>query len=269
MTTTKVEIKSLKVKSINTIKYYKLDALTPPDPAYLHQTEVRMLQLHRYHIISQEYVLPIPYLCQIYHLLNLKHLESVHHFSLKGLTIGEIGQLQATATGGSLKFETTLNPSLNILKLWRQPIVEVELTLHNPYTIELNIPVYNDRHITIIFNILPLGDNLHKLFIDIYSEIIFPRSILQILLHCASYLTLVEDMPYLHKLAQRDLLGVRSIGNYNRKTMQLFKRFIQLYGHSSDRLQSITYFVREASALPRRGSANETFELSSLTTAAH
>jgi hypothetical protein len=92
---------------------------------YLRHTEERMLQLNKHHIISQSYVLPIPYLCQIYHLLNLKHLESVHNFSLKGLKIGSIGQLEKTATGGSLKFETTLNPAPNILKIWRQPVVEV------------------------------------------------------------------------------------------------------------------------------------------------
>jgi hypothetical protein len=243
MTTTKVEVESFKAKRINTIKYYKLDAVTPPDEVYLRQTERRMLQLDRHHLISQEYVLQVPYLCQIYHLLNLKHLESVHNFSLKGLKIGKIGKLEQTATGGSLKFETTLNSSLNILKIWRQPIVEVELTLHTPYTIELSIPVYNDRYMTIIFNVLPLGDNLHKLFIDIYSTVIFPKAISQILLHCAAYLTLFEDMPYLHELDRR---GISHRTRFNRicnhETMQLFKRFVQLYGCNSDRSQSIKTF---------------------------
>jgi hypothetical protein len=236
MTTTKPRIKSLQTKSISTIKYYKLDAIAPPDEAYLCHTERRMLQLNKHHIISQSYVLPIPSLCQIYHLLNLKHLESVHNFSLKGLKIGEIGQLEKTATGGSLKFETTLNPTLNILKIWRQPTVEVELILHTPYTIELNIPVYNDRHMTIVFNILPLGDNLHKLFIDIYSAIVFPKPILQILLHCASYLTLFEDMSYLRELADRNLYHrVSKMVVSDREPMQLFKRFVDLYGCSLDR----------------------------------
>lgn len=180
MTMTKVRTKNLQAKSISTIKYYQLDAIAPPEEAYLRHTEGRMLQLNRHHIISQSYVLPIPYLCQIYHLLNLKHLESVHDFSLNGLKIGSIGQLEKTATGGSLKFETTLNPSLNILKIWRQPVVEVELTLHTPYTIELNIPVYNGRNMTIVFNILPLGDNSHKLFIvhavEFYLNILPCRS---------------------------------------------------------------------------------------------
>jgi hypothetical protein len=235
MTMTKVKSKRLKVKSVSTIKYYKLDAIAPPDEVYLRHTEARMLQLNKHHIISQSYVLPIPYLCQIYHLLNLKHLESVHNFSLTGLKIGSIGQLEKTATGGSLKFETTLNPKLNVLKIWRQPIVEVELILHTPYTIELNVPVYNGQNITIIFNILPLGDNLHKLFIDIYSAMVFPKPILQILLHFASYLTLFEDMPYLRKLADEKLYPrvSKTIGN-DRQTMQLIKRFVDLYGCDLD-----------------------------------
>lgn len=233
MITTKMEVESLNVKSIRTLKYYKLNAIVPPDEAYLRHTEGRMLQLNRHHIISQSYVLPIPYLCQVYHLLNLKHLESVHNFSLKGLKIGSIGQLKKTANGGSLKFETTLNPALNILKFWRQPVVEVELTLHNPYTIELTIPAYNDRNITIVFNILPLGDRLHELFIDIYSAIVFPKPIFQILLHCASYLTLFEDMPYLCELADANLdRRVNKMIVSNRETMQLFKRFVDLYGCS-------------------------------------
>jgi hypothetical protein len=228
---TKLTTKSLPAKSVSTIKYYKLDAIVPPDEDHIRHTEGRMLQLNKHHIISQSYVLPIPYLCQIYHLLNLKHLESVHNFSLKGLKIGTVGQLETTTTGGSLKFETTLNPSLNILKFWRQPVVEVELTLHTPYTIELSIPVYHGQNITIVFNILPLGENSHKLFIDIYSAIFFPKPILQMLLHCAAYLTLFEDMSYLRKLADRNFShGISNTMVYKHKTMQLFKRFVDLYG---------------------------------------
>jgi hypothetical protein len=224
MITTKVKAESRKAKSVNTIKYYKLDAITPPDEAYINHTEGRMLQLNKHHIISQSYVLPIPYLCQIYHLLNLKHLESVHSFSLNGLKIGSIGQLKKTVTGGSLIFETTLNPSFNMLKIWRKPDIEVELTLHTPYTVELNIPVYNGRNITIVFNVLPLGDNLHKLFIDIYSAIIFPKPILQILLHCAAYLQELTN-GNLHR-------KVCTLAASNHETMQLIQRFIDLYGHT-------------------------------------
>jgi hypothetical protein len=242
MITTKAKIK----KSVNTVKYYKLDAITPPDEAHIRQTEIRMLQLDRHHLISQEYTLPVPYLCQIYHLLNLKHLESVHNFSLTGLKIGNISQIQKTATGGSLTFETTLNNSLNILKIWRQPVVKVELTLHTPYMIELSIPVYDSRNVTIIFNILPLGTNVHKLFIDIYSALLFPKSILQMLLHCASCLTLFEDMPYLHKLAGGSLhQRVRAKKISNHQTMQLFKQFIDLYGCELDRSPSIQSLAPE------------------------
>jgi hypothetical protein len=235
--TTNVESKSLNVENIDTLKYYKLDSAIPPHEVYLHQTEERMLQLKRYHIISQEYVLPIPYLCQIYHLLNLKHLESVHGLSLKNLKIGKVSQLETTAIGGSIKFETTLDSSPNLLRIWRQPVIEVELTLHTPYTIELSIPIYNGR-IAIMFNILPLGDNAHKLFIDIYSDLVFPKPILQFFLHCASCVTLFEDLPYLRKLANGSLRHlVKSNKLSNHKTMQLFKRFVGLYGSSLERPQ--------------------------------
>jgi hypothetical protein len=63
-----------------------------------------MLQLRKDHIISQAYILPIPYLCQIYHLLNIKHLETVHKFSLKGLRISNVSQIETTPIGGSIKF---------------------------------------------------------------------------------------------------------------------------------------------------------------------
>ena len=133
---TKVRTKSSQAKSVSTIKYYKLDAIAPPEEDYLRHTEGRMRQLNRHHIISQSYVLPVPYLCQIYHLLNLKHLETIHKFSLKDLKIGNVSQLETTATGGSIKFQTTIEPSLNLLRAWRKPTIEVELTLHTPYTIE-------------------------------------------------------------------------------------------------------------------------------------
>lgn len=229
---------SLNSKSMSTLKYYQLDSVVPPHKAYLRKTAARMLQLKQHHAISQEYTLPIPYLCQIYHLLNLKHLETVHNRSLKGLKVGHVSQLKATQIGGSLKFQTSLNSSPNILRMWRQPIVEVELTLLTPYTIELNIPVYYDRQISILFNILPLADHTHKLFIDIYSSLVFPKPILQMILHCAAYLTLVEDLPYLHQLTTANLYRqVRSTPVSNRDTMQLFKRFVDLYGSSLEQPQ--------------------------------
>lgn len=238
MKTKSVKLQSLQGKSMSTLKHYQLDSAIPPHAAYLQQTEVRMLQLRKDHIISQAYILPIPYLCQIYHLLNLKHLETVHKFSLKGLRISNVSQIETTPIGGSIKFQTTLDPSVNILRVWRKPTIEVELILHTPYTIELNIPIYHNRRITIIFNMLPLADNIHKLFIDIYSNVIFPKPILQIILHCASCLTLFEDLPYLNELANGNpCRWVRSTRAGNRDTVQLFKRFVELYGSSLEQPQ--------------------------------
>lgn len=228
-----METENLGIQDISTLKYYKLSSVTPPHSVYMRKTEDRMVQLKQYHAISQEYVLPIPYLCQVYHLLNLKHLEQVHGMSLGGLKVGDICQFEETTTGGRVKFKTSLHHSLNILRMWRQPDVEVELTLHTPYTIELSVPIYKGHKITILFNMLPLGDNAHKLFIDIYSDLRFPKPIMQVLLHCASCITLFEDLPYLHKLANRNLYRrVKSTKSSNRDTMQLFKRFVDLYGSS-------------------------------------
>jgi hypothetical protein len=240
MTTANVRIDSSNVKGMSTLKYYQLSSTTPPHPVYLRKTEARMLQLEKYHKIGQEYILPIPYLCQVYHLLNLKHLEQVHNVSLNGLKIGNVSQFEETTSGGSVRFKTTLNRSLNVLRMWRQPIVEAELILHTPYTIELVVPIYNNCKIIILFNILPLGDNEHKLFIDIYSDLDFPKPILQLFFHCAACLTLLEDLPYLHKLADDDLHSrVKSHGVSNRDTMKLFKRFVDLYGSSLEQPGSI------------------------------
>ena len=240
MTTTNLEIDSSNIKSMSTLKHYKLSSVTPPHADYLRRTEARMLQLKKYHKISQEYVLPIPYVCQIYHLLNLKHLEQVHGLSLNGLKVGSVSQIEPTNIGGSVKFKTSLNNSLNILRMWRQPVVEVELTLHTPYTIELSVPIYHGRKINIIFNMLPLGDNAHKLFIDIYSDLVFPKPIMQMFLHCASCITLYEDLPYLHQLADTNLpRRAKSTQSSNRDTMQLFKRYVELYGSSLEQPQSL------------------------------
>jgi len=236
----KLATEGLSAEQISTLKHYKLSSNTPQHEAYRHKTEARMLQLEKYHLITQEYFLPIPYLCQIYHLLNLKHLESVHSFSLNNLKVTDVSRFEATTIGGSIKFQTILDSSLNILRIWRQPVVEVELTLHTPYTVELNIPVYQGRKIAVIFNVLPLGDNVHKLFIDIYSNLVFPKPILQIFLHCAACITLFEDLPYLRKLANGNLhYLVKSDKISNHKTAQLFKRFVDLYGSSLQQPPSI------------------------------
>jgi len=56
---------------------------------------------------------------------------------------------------------------------------------------------------------------------------------LQILLHIASCLTLFEDLPYLRKLADRNinhLVNRNRISNH--ETMWLFNRFVELHGSS-------------------------------------
>jgi hypothetical protein len=228
-----LEPESLKATDISALKYYKLDSVVPPHEAYLRETEARMLQLEKHHLISQEYVLQVPYLCQIYHLLNLKHLESIHSFSLNGLKIIDVGQLEASTNGGAVKFQTVLDSPLNLLRIWRQPVVEVELILHTPYTIELSIPSYGNTNITVMFNVLPLSHNNHKLFIDIYSNVVFPKMLVQTLLHIASSLTLLEDLPYLKKLTEGKICRLGNVAKgLHPKTMQLFERFTDLYGSS-------------------------------------
>jgi len=212
---------------------------------YLHQsylcpTQSSRFELKKRHMISQEYLLPFPYLCQIYHLLNLKHLESIHKFSLNNLRIIKVSNVQSTSIGGMITFQTMLDSPVNILRIWRQPIVEVDLILHNPYTVELSIPVYRDKRITVMFYACPLTENEHYFFIEIYSDLEWPKPILQILLHIASCLTLFEDLPYLRKLADRNinhLVNRNRISNH--ETMWLFNRFVELHGSSVEMLKLI------------------------------
>ncbi|XHX79809.1 MAG: hypothetical protein RBJ76_07765 [Stenomitos frigidus ULC029] len=205
--------------------------LTDSEEAYLETAQFRMSALQDQHLIRQEYVLPFSYVCQIYHLLNLKHLESVHSFSLNNLRVIEVNHMQPTEIGGTVKFQTTLDSPLNALRIWRQPVVEVELTLHTPFTVELSIPVYGDKRMTVIFNAIPLSRNRHKLFIDIYSNLKWYKPLLQLMLHAASCLTLFEDLPYLQKLAKRKIHRLVQLDRIsNHETMWLFKRFAALYG---------------------------------------
>lgn len=190
-------------------------------------------ELKQRYMISQEYILPFPYICQIYHLLNLKHLESIHHFSLNNLKVIGVSDFQLTENGGVIKFQTMLDSPFNPLRIWRQPIVEVDLILHNPYTIELSIPVYNHKRITVIFHAVPLNENEHYFFIDIYSDLEWFKPFLQLLLHFASCLTLFEDLPYLRSLAEKNrdsLLKLSRVSNC--QSMSLYRRFIELYGSS-------------------------------------
>lgn len=192
----------------------------------------RILELQQQynHIISQEYILPFPYICQIYHLLNLKHLETIHSFSLNNLKVVKVSNIEATDDGGMIKFQTILDSPFNALRIWRQPIVEAGLTLHTPYTVELNIPAYGNKRIIVIFNAIPINNNYHKFLIDIYSDLEWPKPILQFVLHFASFLTVFEDMPYLRKLAQRNLDYLVNKNKFKHETMWLFGRFADLYG---------------------------------------
>jgi hypothetical protein len=201
---------------------------------YLCPTQDHRFELKKRHMISQEYILPFPYLCQIYHLLNLKHLETVHKFSLNNLRVINISSFQPTAIGGIIQFQTILESPVNALRIWRQPIVEVDLILHTPYTVELSIPVYNGKRITVMFYALPLNHREHQLFIEIYSDLDWPKPILQILLHLASCLTLFEDLPYLRNLGEKNIERLFNINlASNHKTMLLFKRFVELYGSNT------------------------------------
>ncbi len=194
-------------------------------------SQIRMQELKEYHLVSQEYFLPFPYLCQIYHLLNLKHLETVHNFSLNNLRVVKINQFEANQVGGMIKFQTVLDSPINALRIWRQPIVEVELTLHTPYTVELSIPVYGDKRITVLFNVIPITPTSHKFLVDIYSNLSWPKPVLQLLLHFAAGLTLFEDLPYLQQLAERNIYRVMQKSKASsHEMMLLFRHFIELYG---------------------------------------
>ncbi|MGI2904181.1 hypothetical protein [Tolypothrix sp. VBCCA 56010] len=202
---------------------------------YLCPSQVGNFDLKKRHMISQEYILPFPYLCQIYHLLSLKHLETVHKFSLNNLKVINVSHVEATDIGGIIKFKTVLDSPVNALKIWRQPIVEVDLILHNPYTVELSIPVYNNKRIIVIFNVFPLTDKEHQFFIDIYSDLEWNKPILQIMLHFAACLTLFEDLPYLRALADKNVERLFSSNkSASHETMWLFNRFTELYGSKSE-----------------------------------
>lgn len=201
-------------------------------------TQTGRYELKKRHMISQEYILPFPYLCQIYHLLNLKHLETVHSFSLSSLKILNVSYFQPTNIGGVIKFQTILDSPVNPLRIWRQPIVEVDLILHNPYTVELSIPVYDNKRIIVIFHAVPLTEKEHQFFIEIYSDLNWPKPLLQILLHFAACLTLFEDLPYLRNLAETNIERLFKLSKFsNHASTLLFQRFVELYGAGTEKPQ--------------------------------
>ena len=194
----------------------------------------RMRELQKHHLVGREYVLPFPYLCQIYHLLNLKHLETIHGFRLNNLKVLAVNDFQPTEIGGRLRFQTILDSPFNVLRLWRRSAVEVELTLHTPFTVELQVPVRDGKTINVIFNVLPLNQDKHRFFVDIYSNLPWPKSLLRFSLEFAASLTLLEDLPYLRKLTARKQNLLRSNNNSDRDQdpngmMQLYHRYINLY----------------------------------------
>jgi hypothetical protein len=211
-------------------KNYQLDLQPERAELYKNIIQTRMLALQDLHQIQQIYILPFSHFSQMYHLLNLKHLETIHGFSLNNLKIVKVSNVQPTVSGGIVKFQTVLDSPMNALRIWRQPLVEVNLSLHTPYTVELSIPLYNDKNITVLFNAFPLNENEHQLFIDIYSNLRWPKPLLQVILNFASSLTLLEDLPYLHKLSERKhrLVNLKNISKH--ETMWLYRRFVDLYG---------------------------------------
>jgi hypothetical protein len=231
----------LNLSIIETTADYQLDIDAKQLELFKNIVASRMLQLQEQHTIRQEYILPYPHLCQIYHLLNLRHLETIHSFSLNNLRVVGINHCQPTYSGGLIEFQTMLDSPANILRIWRKPKVNVNLTLLTPYTVELSIPVYNDKRITVLFNVLPLSNDRHKFYVDIYTNLEWPKPILKVILHLASSLTLFEDLPYLRKLAQKNTERLFNSNKYsdreactecNRDTMWLYKRFVDLYGSS-------------------------------------
>jgi hypothetical protein len=224
---------SSNIGGIDAVRSYLMEAKNSIDESSLGTTTAKMIELQEQHAIRQEYILPFHYICQIYHLLNLKHLETIHNFSLNNLKVIGVSQIQSTQSGEMIRFQTVLDSPANVLRIWRQPIVEVGLTLHTPYTVELSIPVYHHRYITVLFNVIPIGTNEHKLIIDIYSNLNWPRPLLQVVLHFAACLTLFEDLPYLQKLAQKKVHHLVNLkGISERDTMWLYRRFVNIHGAS-------------------------------------
>ncbi|MGB3200629.1 MAG: hypothetical protein WBA99_06995 [Nodosilinea sp.] len=183
-------------------------------------------------IAQQSYRLPFPYLCQIYHLLNLKHLEDIHRFSLGNLKVIKISHFQATQEGGQIRFKTVLDSPFNVLRLWRDPSVDVDLTIHSPHQIELKVPAYGQKCIRVLFNVIPLTTDEHYLCIQMFSDLKWPRELLKAMLLLAASLTLLEDLPYLRHLARRSYKQLSRRPLQRREAsqaMQLFQRYIDLY----------------------------------------
>lgn len=183
-------------------------------------------------IAQQSYRLPFPYQCQIYHLLNLKHLEEIHRFSLGNLKVTKVSHFKKTQTGGQMRFRTVLDSPVNVLRLWRDPSVEVDLILHTPQQIELKVPIYRQKFVHVLFSVQPLSEEEHTLSIQIFSDLRWPREMLRAILTIAASLTLLEDLPYLSQLASSNAMRSphATEGVTVAPAMQLFQRYLHLYG---------------------------------------
>lgn len=182
-------------------------------------------------IAQKSYRLPFPFICQIYHLLNLKHLEEIHRFSLGNLKVLKVSHFHKTQVGGRLRFKTVLDSPLNVLRLWRSPSVDVELTIHSPHQIELKVPAYGQKCIRVLFNVIPINEREHQLLVQMFTDLQWPKELLRVVLLLASSLTLLEDLPYLSQLANRNLATPNPPGRRGSacQTMQLYHRYVDLY----------------------------------------
>jgi hypothetical protein len=182
-------------------------------------------------VAQKAYRLPYPFICQIYHLLNLKHLEDIHRLSLGNLKVLQVSHFRKTRVGGQLRFKTMLDSPLNVLRMWRSPTVDVDLTIHSPHQIELKVPTYRDKCIRVLFSVIPLGSQEHQLLIQMFCDLRWPRELLRVILLLASSLTLLEDLPYLRQLAKRHPATYQKLADTNLscETMQLYHRYVDLY----------------------------------------
>ncbi|MEM9804153.1 MAG: hypothetical protein AAF959_02650 [Cyanobacteria bacterium P01_D01_bin.56] len=87
-----------------------------------------------------------------------------------------------------------------------------------------------------VSNVLPLGEKEYGFYVDIYSNLPRPKSLLRFVLGFATSLTLLENLPYLRELTalkQQNL--VRSSSSPDREknttidTVQLYHRYVTLY----------------------------------------
>jgi hypothetical protein len=115
--------------------------------------------------------------------------------------------------------------------MWRNPSVDVDLTIHSPHQIELKVPAYGNKSIQVLFSVIPLGDQEHQLSIQMFCDLQWPREFLRVILLLASSLTLLEDLPYLRQLAQRNPSTYQKLADTNPvcETMQLYHRYVDLY----------------------------------------